>query len=529
MLDNYEVELVDGTLSVGKASLSAKADDQSKVYGDENPALTGELTGVRNEDAIAVVGETAATKATGVGNYPIVPKLIAEAGVLDNYDVELLDGTLTITKAPLSAKADDQSREYGEENPELTGKLTGVKNDDAIAVVGGTSATAASNVGAYAIVPKLIAEAGVLANYEQPTLTEGTLTITKAPLTANVSDETVEYGEPATFEAQFAVLRNGDEPSVVDGALTCAADEKDVGGPYAVECSGLSAQNYAIAYEGGSLTVTKAELKVDAHDLTRVYGESAPAPTYELAGFKYGESRGDAGVTGEAECSIAAGSDAGTYDDAITCEPGDLEAANYTFSVGAKGELTITKAGQEIAFPAIAARKLGDADVALAATASSGLAVSYSAAPANVCAIVEGKVRLAGVGTCTVTASQAGDRNHHAAADVYRQFGVTYRFTGFFAPVDMGADVLNRAKAGSTIPVKFRLNGTQGLGILAAGSPKLGCDRVRRERDRRYGRGGRDHHHERPEVRRARRPVHLQLEDGPEVRLQLPPARRQAG
>ena len=43
----------------------------------------------------------------------------------------------------------------------------------------------------------------------------------------------------------------------------------------------------------------------------------------------------------------------------------------------------------------------------------------------------------------------------------------------------MGANVLNKAKAGSTIPVKFRLNGNQGLGILAAGSPSSGtivCD-----------------------------------------------------
>ena len=43
----------------------------------------------------------------------------------------------------------------------------------------------------------------------------------------------------------------------------------------------------------------------------------------------------------------------------------------------------------------------------------------------------------------------------------------------------MGANVLNKAKAGSTIPVKFRLNGNQGLGILAADSPSSGaivCD-----------------------------------------------------
>lgn len=47
---------------------------------------------------------------------------------------------------------------------------------------------------------------------------------------------------------------------------------------------------------------------------------------------------------------------------------------------------------------------------------------------------------------------------------------VLYRFTGFFQPVD-NSGVLNKAKAGSAIPVKFSLAGNQGLGVLAAGSP----------------------------------------------------------
>ena len=60
-----------------------------------------------------------------------------------------------------------------------------------------------------------------------------------------------------------------------------------------------------------------------------------------------------------------------------------------------------------------------------------------------------------------------------------RAFAVTYAFSGFFPPVDMGANVLNKASAGRTIPVKFRLGGNQGLGVLAAGSPTSGtiaCD-----------------------------------------------------
>ncbi len=45
----------------------------------------------------------------------------------------------------------------------------------------------------------------------------------------------------------------------------------------------------------------------------------------------------------------------------------------------------------------------------------------------------------------------------------------TYTFTGFFAPVDMSA--MNVVKAGRAIPIKFSLNGDQGLDIMAAGYP----------------------------------------------------------
>jgi CSLREA domain-containing protein len=44
-----------------------------------------------------------------------------------------------------------------------------------------------------------------------------------------------------------------------------------------------------------------------------------------------------------------------------------------------------------------------------------------------------------------------------------------YGFGGFFSPVD-NPDVLNRAKAGSSIPVKFSLGGDMGLGIFATGT-----------------------------------------------------------
>jgi probable HAF family extracellular repeat protein len=48
-----------------------------------------------------------------------------------------------------------------------------------------------------------------------------------------------------------------------------------------------------------------------------------------------------------------------------------------------------------------------------------------------------------------------------------------YDFTGFYQPVDNGS-VLNSVKAGSSIPVKFKLGGNQGLDVLTVNSPTTG-------------------------------------------------------
>ena len=45
-----------------------------------------------------------------------------------------------------------------------------------------------------------------------------------------------------------------------------------------------------------------------------------------------------------------------------------------------------------------------------------------------------------------------------------------YNFSGFFPPVDT-PPTLNLVNAGSAIPVKFSLNGDNGLNIFAAGYP----------------------------------------------------------
>ena len=128
-----------------------------------------------------------------VGSYNIPIKVIFqfENGWSTSSYVE---ASYTITPAPLTIIANDASRKYGEENPELTCSYYGFKNNENEEVLTQkaqlvTNAVASSNVGTYSIIP-INAEAQ---NYSM-VYERGTLTITQADQTITWDDD-VYYAE----------------------------------------------------------------------------------------------------------------------------------------------------------------------------------------------------------------------------------------------------------------------------------------------------------------------------------------------
>jgi gliding motility-associated-like protein len=119
--NNYNINYVNGILTVNKSILIAKAENKTKIYGSENPELSISYTGfINNEDAsfidIPPAASTDALKASNTGFYNI----ILSQGSDDNYTITLQNGILEVVKAPLTVTANDQSRIYKEVNPDLT-------------------------------------------------------------------------------------------------------------------------------------------------------------------------------------------------------------------------------------------------------------------------------------------------------------------------------------------------------------------------------------------------------------------------
>jgi hypothetical protein len=139
--------------------------------------------------------------------------------------------------------------------------------------------------------------------------------------------------------------------------------------------------------------------------------------------------------------------------------------AGRTYSIGGLS-------GQTITIVAPATKNLGDPDFAVSAASSAGLPVTLAASPSSVCTLSSGMVHIVAIGTCTLTATQAGDATH-ISASATATIKIVWPFTGFFQPVDNPGitGVLNTVSAGSTVPIKFSLGGNRGLNILAANSP----------------------------------------------------------
>jgi hypothetical protein len=98
--NNYTFTYQPGTLNITKAPLTISAENNTRVYGEANPAFTFSYTGFKNGEASTVIDTAPTVSSTAnttsdVGTYPIT----VTGGTDNNYSFNYVSGTLTITKA----------------------------------------------------------------------------------------------------------------------------------------------------------------------------------------------------------------------------------------------------------------------------------------------------------------------------------------------------------------------------------------------------------------------------------------------
>ena len=163
-------------------------------------------------------------------------------------------------------------------------------------------------------------------------------------------------------------------------------------------------------------------------------------------------------ITGPAKLSGKTLTTTGVGTVSVTAsQPGN---ANFNPAANVKQSFSVTQAPQTITFPTIPNQNYGNPPFALAATASSGLPVSYTASgPATVSG---NTVTITGVGTATITAHQAGNANYAAAKNVAKNFNIGKEAqTITFPPIPaqkVGSVFAVMASSTSGLPVTLSVN-----------------------------------------------------------------------
>ncbi|MCA3141389.1 MAG: hypothetical protein ING80_04160, partial [Rhodocyclaceae bacterium] len=185
------------------------------------------------------------------------------------------------------------------------------------------------------------------------TVTPGTLTINRAPITITGGSSTSTYTAGAqtnTFSASG--LLGSDSVSSVSGRASGTS-----AGTYLDTLSGATGTglgNYSITYVNGALTITPAPLTITGASSTSTYTAGAQTNTFTASGLL--GSDGVASVSGR-----ASGTNAGTYLDALSGATG-TGLGNYTITY-VNGALTITPAPLTMPQPAPNANDRAQIDI----------------------------------------------------------------------------------------------------------------------------------------------------------------------
>ena len=168
--------------------------------------------------------------------------------------------TVKAAVQPVTITADNKTMTYGDNIPTLTYKSSGATLNGTPKL--STTATKTSPVGTYPIK----VEKGTVTN-EQVTYVDGTLTIGKAPLTVGVQNVTITEGDAIpTFTLTYNGFRNNDTESnafTTKPKATTTATSASKPGTYPITVSGGAAQNYALTYTQGTLTIKEKPSGID--------------------------------------------------------------------------------------------------------------------------------------------------------------------------------------------------------------------------------------------------------------------------
>lgn len=207
--------------------------------------------------------------------------LFVPAALVDAYKAHEYWGQFRITAytgKPV-VSAEPQARQYSRANPTLTYSVDGapIQGEPELTCL----ADAKSVVGQY----EISVAAGTIQTPDVQYL-PGILTVEPSPLTISVGSYTRNIGEPnPEFQLTYRTFRNREKADVLltPAVVECDATPESPAGTYEIRVSGATAQNYAITFVNGTLTV------IDPAGISGIKNDTdTDAPIYDLQGRRIG-------------------------------------------------------------------------------------------------------------------------------------------------------------------------------------------------------------------------------------------------
>jgi len=290
----------------------------SREYGEPNPTFQYTVNGTIKGGTPVL--STTATQQSAVGTYPIT----VSRGTVTNNVVNTVNGTLTITCAPLTIAARSYTIKQNEPLPAFAADYSGFKLGETSSVLTAqpvftTNAPADKTPGTYQITVS-----GAAADNYSISYTGGTLTILQAdPITITAASATMTYGDNMPQLGYSATS----DAFTGQPVVTCEATSASPVGTYAIKIEKGTIDYPNLILVDGVLTITKAMLTVRPKDVTRLQGE--PNPEFELGytGFRNGDNESSLTVVPVASTTATEDSPAGRYP--ILVSGG--EAHDYSF------------------------------------------------------------------------------------------------------------------------------------------------------------------------------------------------------
>ncbi len=311
---NYAITYAAGAVTINRAPLTVTASSGSMTYGGTPPAILPTYSGFVNGDGVSslTTKPTCSTTATSASPVPGSPYASSCTGAVDaNYTVTYAAGAVTVNRAPLTVTASSPTMTYGATPPAITATYEGFVNGDSATslTTKPTCSTTAGSTSPVSGSPYSSSCSGAVDPNYALTYVQGTVVVTRAPLTVTASSGSMTYGGTTpTVTPLYSGFKNGDSASSLTTQATCSTTALSTSTPsppaYPSSCSGAAGPNYAVSFAAGTITVDPAPLSVTASSGTMAYGGTPPAISPTYSGFVNGDS--PSSLTTVATCTTTA-------------------------------------------------------------------------------------------------------------------------------------------------------------------------------------------------------------------------------